>query len=487
MPYTNDYLKNSGIDITALKGVTLDSRTVKQGYLFAAIKGEKADGRDYIDAAIKNGASVILTDKFYEPPNSIDLSSVQLVKSDNPKRDISYIAAAFYAPIPEHVIAVTGTNGKSSVVHFSEQLWRKEGVKGMMMGTLTNALTTPDAVTLFEAMGLLKKNNGITHMAIEASSHGLAQYRVDGASIKVGAFTNFTQDHLDYHADMDNYFAAKKRLFEELVPIDGAAVLNADVPAYPTLRDICKNRGVKVVSYGQKGEDLILREHRITGVSQEVVLDVFGERFELTIPFVGEFQIMNMLCSLGCLLSSTPDDKGRIKMLTNFLPTLQGVPGRLQHISDPSGIYNGYVDYAHTPDALETVLKALRPHTENRLICVFGCGGDRDATKRPLMGDIAARLADIAIITDDNPRSENPVIIRKAIEDGISKDIKNQKEILNIEGRRDAIRQAATLMREGDILLLAGKGHERGQIIGDKLLPFDDASELETALKNKTE
>lgn len=484
MPQT-DKPKDLGIDISALKGVTIDSRTAKSGYLFAALKGARADGHDYIGSAIKNGANVVLCDMEYAPPENLDLSGVQFIRSDNPHRDISFIAAAFNAPIPEHVVAVTGTNGKSSVVHFSSQLWQKEGVKGVMMGTLTNALTTPDAITLFEALGYLKKNDGITHVAIEASSHGLAQHRIDGAPIKVAAFTNFTQDHLDYHVDMDSYFAAKRRLFEELVPIDGAAVLNADVPSYSFLADICKRRGVRVISYGENGENIILQERKVFGVSQEVIVDVMGIRFELTIPFVGAFQIMNMLCSLGCLLASSPEDMGRIKMLTEALPTLKGVPGRLQHISESSGVYNGYVDYAHTPDALETVLNALRPHTQGQLICVFGCGGDRDSSKRPLMGEIAARLADIAIITDDNPRSENPVIIRKEIEDGIPKDIKEQKDVQNIEGRRKAIEQAVALMNEGDILLLAGKGHEDGQTIGDKVYPFDDATELSNAFKAK--
>ena len=473
------------IDIAALKGITLDSRAVKSGYLFAALKGEQVDGRDYIGAAIKNGASIVLTDAVYEQPEGLDLGDAILVKSENPARDISYIAAEFNAPLPEHFVAVTGTNGKSSVVHFASQLWQKEGVKGVMMGTLTNALTTPDAVTLFEALGILKNNDGITHVAIETSSHGLAQHRADGAPIKIAAFTNFTQDHLDYHESMDEYFSAKKRLFEELVPEDGAAVLNADVPSYKELSDICKRRGVRVISYGEKGEDLTLLEHRVVGVTQEVVVDVMGQRFALSIPFVGAFQVMNMLCSLGCLLASSTDDTERIKTLTEFLPTLQGVPGRLQQVSDPSGAYNGYVDYAHTPDALETVLNALRPHTKGRLVCVFGCGGDRDSSKRPQMGEIAARLADVAIITDDNPRSESPSLIRKEIEDGIPDNFKEQKDIQNIEGRRKAIEQAVALMQKGDILLLAGKGHEDGQTIGDKVHPFDDATELNKALRNR--
>jgi len=484
LPHT-DKPKDLGIDVTALKGVTLDSRTVKQGYLFAALKGEHADGRDYIGAAIKKGASVILTDASYDPPEDINFEGVQLIKSDNPHRKLSYIAAEFYSPLPEHIVTVTGTNGKSSVVHFAAQLWQKEDVNGVMVGTLTNALTTPDQVTLFEELGRLKRDDGVTHVALEASSHGLAQHRVDGAQIKVAAFTNFTQDHLDYHIDMDSYFTAKIRLFEELLPISGVAVLNADVPSYPSLHDVCKRRGIRVLSYGEKGESITLCERKVVGVSQEVTIEVMDMRFELTIPFVGAFQVMNMLCSLGSLIASSPEDTQRIQMLTEALPTLKGVPGRLQHISDSSGKYNAYVDYAHTPDALETVLNALRPHTDKRLICVFGCGGDRDALKRPQMGSIAACLADVAIITDDNPRSEDPAPIREQIDAGIPESIKEQKDIRIIGGRREAIEQAVGLMQEGDILLLAGKGHERGQIIGDKVHPFDDATELSDAFKTK--
>ena len=480
-----DRLTKLGIDITALQGVTLDSRTVGKGYLFAALQGEHVNGCDYIGDAVKNGASVILTDIQYTPPQDFDLKDVQFIKSDNPRRDLSYIAAEFYSPLPEHIVAVTGTNGKSSVVHFAAQLWQKEGINGVMVGTINYALTTPEPITLFESLGRLKKDNNITHVAIEASSEGLAQHRLDGALVNVAAFTNFTQDHLDYHIDMDTYFAAKTRLFEEILPISGTAVLNADVPSYQSLLSVCKRRGIRVLSYGEQGEDIKLSNRNVVGVQQEVTLEVMGTCFELTIPFVGAFQVMNMLCALGCLIASTPENKKRIKALVEELPTLQGVPGRLQHVSDPSGTYNAYVDYAHTPDALETVLNALRPHTDKHLICVFGCGGDRDTTKRPKMGEIAARLADIAIITDDNPRSEEPSLIREQIKAGIPTEIIEQKDIRNIEDRRTAIEQAVDLMSKGDILLLAGKGHEQGQIIGDEVHTFDDVIELSTALSNK--
>ena len=475
MPQT-DRVTELGIDIAALQGVSSDSRTAGKGCLFAALKGEKVDGREYIDDAIKNGVSVILTDADYNVPEG-----VQLVISDNPGRDLSHIAASFYAPLPEHIVAVTGTNGKSSVVHFAAQLWQKQAIKGVMMGTLTGKLTTPDPVALFETLGRLKQDEGITHVALEASSHGLAQHRVDGAPIKVAAFTNFTQDHLDYHIDMDSYFEAKTRLFEELLPISGTAVLNADVPSYPSLYNVCKRRGIRTISYGEKGEDIKLASRKVVGVTQEITLEAMGQSYDLTIPFVGAFQVMNVLCAFACLIASG----SQVKPLIEGISTLEGVPGRLQHVSDPDQTYNAYVDFAHTPDALETVLKALRPHTDGKLICVFGCGGDRDVTKRPKMGEIAVRLADIAIITDDNPRTEEPSSIREQIEVGISAELKQQKDTLNIAGRRAAIGKAVELMHEGDILILAGKGHERGQIIGSEVHPFDDAAELSKALSNK--
>ncbi|MFP4097438.1 MAG: UDP-N-acetylmuramoyl-L-alanyl-D-glutamate--2,6-diaminopimelate ligase [Alphaproteobacteria bacterium] len=477
-----DRLAQYEIDIEALQGITLDSRCVQEGYLFAALQGEKADGRDFIGEALKNGARVILTDKQAALPRHMDLEGIKLIRSDNPRRDLSMIAAQFYAPLPENLVAVTGTNGKSSVVHFTAQLWQHEAIKGVMLGTLNNALTTPDPVTLFETLGRLRRDDDVTHVAMETSSHGLAQCRVDGALFKVAAFTNFTQDHLDYHSDMQSYFSAKARLFEEVLPIDGVAVLNADIKEYNYLSQICKKRGIQTLSYGKQGRDIILHDCQIDGMTQKTDIEVLGTRYKVDVPLIGTFQVMNILCALGCVIALDPEDKLRTQSLIKAIPKLKSVPGRLQHVKDASGFYNGYVDYAHTPDALETALSALRLHTDQRMICVFGCGGDRDKTKRPLMGEIAARLADIIIITDDNPRSEDPAIIREEIAAGIPEKIKNNKEIHVIEGRRAAIEQAAWLMDKNDTVLLAGKGHEQGQKIGDLIYPFDDATELYQAM-----
>ena len=469
------------IDVSALQGVTQDSREVAEGFLFAAFQGDKVDGREFIRNAIMRGASVILTDRSVSLTDD-QLSNTRLVYSDAPREDFSRLAAQFYGQQPEHLIAVTGTNGKSSVVHFASQLWKLIGIKGAMIGTLNNKLTTPDPVSLFKNLASMKSEEGITHVAIEASSHGLVQHRIDGARFSVGAFTNFSQDHLDFHSDMESYFTAKVRLFEDLLPISGAAVLNADVSEFDGLAAVCKRRGIRVISYGQKGEDIALLDRRVSGVHQDVCLEVFGHKYEVSIPLVGEFQVMNVLCALGCVLAEYPETERVIEAIGK----LQGVPGRLQHVSDEAGVYNAYVDYAHTPDALETVLKALRPHVEGKLICVFGCGGDRDTGKRSLMGDIASRWADVTIITDDNPRSEDPDLIRKQVFGGVAEHVLASKDIQVIEGRSSAIERAVQIMGKNDILLLAGKGHEQGQIISGEVLPFDDVNELSKALKTKS-
>lgn len=473
------------IDVSALQGVTQDSREVSEGFLFAALQGENVDGREFISNAIMRGASIILTDRSITLTDD-QLSNARLVHSDTPREDFSRLAAQFYSEQPEHIIAVTGTNGKSSVVHFASQLWDLMGLKGAMIGTLNNKLTTPDPVSLFKSLANMKSEEGITHVAIEASSHGLVQHRIDGARLSVGAFTNFSQDHLDFHSDMESYFTAKIRLFEDLLPISGSAVLNADVSEFDGLAAVCKRRGIRVISYGQKGEDIVLLDRRVSGVHQDVSLEVLGHKYEVNIPLVGEFQVMNVLCALGCVLAEYPENDKHVSALIEAISKLQVVPGRLQHVSDEAGLYNAYVDYAHTPDALETVLKALRPHTKGKLICVFGCGGDRDASKRSLMGDITSRLADVAIITDDNPRGEDPTSIRQQVLDGVAGHVLADKDIQIIEGRSSAIERAVQIMEQDDILLLAGKGHEQGQIVGGDVLPFDDVNELSRVLKTKS-
>lgn len=459
------------LDIQSLKGVTQDSRQVEAGYLFAALQGVDVDGRDYIDDALRRGASVILSD------DSVSLDDrVRAILVDNPRQTFSHIVSEFYGQQPKCVVAVTGTNGKSSVVHFADQLWRALGKSSTYIGTLSGNMTTPDPVALHGAL-LDMSQDGITHVALEASSHGLEQYRMDGVHVSVAAFTSFSQDHLDYHADMDGYFAAKLRLFSDVLQSGGVAVLNADISEYESLRAVCSRRGVRVLSYGKKGDDIKLISCSVAGVTQKIDIEIDGKAYSISLPLVGEFQAMNVLCALGCVLAENP---AQIEGLVAALEMLEGVPGRLQHVNSDDGTYHAYVDYAHTPDALENVLTALRPHVEGRLICVFGCGGDRDKAKRALMGEVVARLADIAIVTDDNPRSESPADIRAQILETIGANA----SVHEIAGRRDAIAFAVGQMKSGDILLVAGKGHEQGQIFDGVTEPFDDVCETRNALRN---
>lgn len=459
----------TNINIEELRGVTQDSRSVKSGYLFAALKGDNVNGNDYIEDAVKRGASVVLSDG-----NVSIASDVQVIKSENPRKEFSHIVAEFYDAQPENIIAVTGTNGKTSVVHFVNQLWSGLGLNSSIIGTLSGSMTTPDSVSMHETLAQMSVD-GVTHVALEASSHGLEQYRMDGAQINVAAFTSFSQDHLDYHLDMQSYLAAKSRLFAEVLPLGGVAVLNADSVAYDELKSVCKRRGNRVLSYGEQGADVNLLSCEISGIAQDIEIYVLGKAYSLRVPLIGKFQVENALCALACVLAKYPE---KAVLLVDALSKLEGAAGRLQHVASKDGELNTYVDYAHTPDALENVLEALRPHTSGKLICVFGCGGDRDKSKRALMGKAAAHWSDIAIVTDDNPRSENPDDIRKEV-------IGNNKNICEIADRREAIEFAIEKLSKNDILLVAGKGHEQGQIIAGVTKPFDDVKEIEKSLNKR--
>jgi UDP-N-acetylmuramoyl-L-alanyl-D-glutamate--2,6-diaminopimelate ligase len=395
------------------------------------------------------------------------------------------LAAQFYGRQPETIVAVTGTNGKSSTVHFVRQIWEVLGHRAASLGTLgiegagvkrAGSMTTPDPVTLHAELATLAQE-GITHLAMEASSHGLDQYRLDGVRVKAAGFTNLSRDHLDYHKDMEGYRAAKARLFAEILEPGGTAVLNADVPEYEALKHLCEERGVRVIGYGRaaggSGLHLVSLEPLPNGQAIEVEIEGVTEKF--TLPLIGEFQAMNALCALGLVIAEHPDDAAYIHEAVKALEALKPAPGRLQPVSGhPSGAAV-YVDYAHTPDALSHALGALRPHTAGRLVCLFGCGGDRDHGKRPLMGDVAVKLADRVIVTDDNPRSEDPASIRREILGGAP-------GALEIEGRAKAIQVALEGLDAGDVLLIAGKGHERGQIFADRTEPFDDVEEAEKAI-----
>ncbi|MBI2233832.1 MAG: UDP-N-acetylmuramoyl-L-alanyl-D-glutamate--2,6-diaminopimelate ligase [Micavibrio aeruginosavorus] len=456
-----------------MSGLTQDSRAASAGWLFAALPGARSDGRDFIADAVRNGAAAILA-----PPGTVVPEAVALIEAEDTARAFALMAARFYPRQPEMVAAVTGTNGKTSTAHFTQQLWAASGLHSASLGTIgvrgkgvdrPGSMTTPEAVALHETLADLARA-GVTHLAMEASSHGLAQRRLDGVNVRAAGFTNLTRDHLDYHADMEDYFSAKARLFEVVVQSGGVAVLNADVPEFVALEDICRMRDVQVQSYGLRGHDFRLLERTPLPHGQEIVIEVMGRRHKLVLPLVGAFQAMNALCALGLAIA------GNEKTDVNGLALLEGAPGRLQMIPGAVDGTAVYVDYAHTPDALENILSALRPHTQGRLICLFGCGGDRDPGKRPIMGRIAATQADLAIITDDNPRSEKPETIRAAICEGAGRAAKE------IAGRREAIGWAVSQMKPGDVLVLAGKGHEQGQIFADRTEPFDDAEEARIAM-----
>jgi len=470
------------IDVSSLKGLTQDSREVKDGYLFAAFKGEQSDGRDYIHAAINAGATHILTDtsscdlvagshaEQADPSVKPKDDNVKYIYDPNPRKTFAHLVAEFYPDQPETIVAVTGTNGKTSIVNFVEQIWNALGYKAASIGTLQGGMTTSDPVTLHKKLTELK-SEGITHLAMEASSHGLHQYRLDGAKVKAAGFTNLSRDHLDYHKSMDDYLAAKSRLFTEVMDGDGIAVLNADSPQFVKLKPEIKS---KVWTYGRAGEELKILSVTPTTHGQDCELKILNETYRLNINLVGEFQISNALCALGLVLSQEGVDK---ESAIHSLENLKGAKGRLELVEGhPSGAAI-YVDYAHTPDALEHVLKALRPHTENRLICLFGCGGDRDTGKRAEMGKIASSLADQVIVTDDNPRSENPASIRSAI-------LAAAPQALEIGDRRDSIHQTIQALSQGDILVIAGKGHEQGQTFAYRTDPFDDVTEAQMAIKN---
>lgn len=475
---------NSSIDLKNVKGLTQDSRAVKAGYLFAALPGHKFDGRSYIADAVQNGARIILAPAGTLWPDHVKRADVLFVTDDNPRRVLAKLAAQFYARQPGTIAAVTGTNGKTSTVHFTKQLWATNGLKAASIGTLgvrgpglirSGSMTTPDPVALHAELADLAAA-GITHLAMEASSHGLHQHRLDGVKVSAAGFTNLTRDHLDYHGDMDSYARAKERLFSDILQPGGTAVLNADIPEFEHLKALAQARKDRVLSYGFSAGDLKILRADPTPQGQKLLLQIVGKNHELLFPVVGGFQVMNALCALGLVITHNIQDKNHVEKYVRALEKLQGPPGRLEPVPGHPAGAAVYVDYAHTPDALETVLKALRPHTHGKLWCLFGCGGDRDRGKRPIMGRIAAEFADRVIVTDDNPRSETPALIRKSI-------MEAAPGAEEIDNRHDAIRTVIKNLRTGDVLVIAGKGHEQGQIFADRTDPFDDFKEAAAAIK----
>ncbi len=447
-------------------GLTSDSRKVAPGFIFAALPGCKTDGRAFIPAAVRNGAVAVVA-----PEGTESAGEALLITAAEPRRMLARMAAGFYDAQPSVLAAVTGTNGKTSVANFTRQLWTRLGLNAASLGTVgvTSAkrqypagLTTPDPVELHRILAELT-GDGVTHACLEASSHGLDQYRLDGLALSAGAFTNLTRDHLDYHLDMEAYAQAKLRLFRDLLPAGSPAVLNADSEWYNRFYEVCDIRGHQIIGYGLTGKELTLVD-RIAGAdSQTLTISVFGRPCTVRLPLAGAFQASNALCALGLAIGcGAPADAA-----VAALESLEGVPGRLQAVAE----YNEapiLVDYAHTPDALATVLTALRPHVARRLFVVFGCGGDRDPGKRPQMGAVAEELADEVVVTDDNPRSEDPDLIRGQILTACPKAVE-------IGDRTAAIAAAIAELMPGDVLVVAGKGHEQGQIVQGVVHPFDDA------------
>ncbi|SNR92683.1 UDP-N-acetylmuramoylalanyl-D-glutamate--2,6-diaminopimelate ligase [Azospirillum sp. RU38E] len=460
-----------------ITGLTADSRKVVPGTLFAALPGTVRDGRDFIPQAIASGAVAILAPKGTRLPEGA--GDVVLIEDTNPRRRLALLAAAFHGEQPTHIAAVTGTNGKTSTAQFTRQLWQALGHKAGAMGTLglvadgfpeTPSLTTPDPVALHATLADVARG-GVTHLAMEASSHGLDQFRLDGVVVEAAGFTNLTRDHLDYHGTMAAYLQAKLALFDRVMPKGATAVINADIPEYEQIASVAHARKQTIIGFGTAGKELRVIDATPLPHGQRLELDLFGKRRTLELPLVGRFQVWNALCALGLVIGTGTDAEQAADCLVN----LTGVRGRLEMVATLPNGAAVYVDYAHTPDGLETVLRSVRPHTHGRLSVVFGCGGDRDKGKRPMMGRIAAELADRVIVTDDNPRSEVPATIRAEVMAGCP-------GATEVDDRAKAIALAVGELGPGDVLVLAGKGHEQGQIIGNEVRPFDDATVARAAV-----
>jgi len=459
-------------------GLTMDSRKVKRGDVFVAVPGTKADGLEFAAQAASAGAAAIVGER--APP----ASSAVFVKVDNARRALALAAARFYPRQPRTIAAVTGTSGKTSVAAFTRQIWAALGHQAASIGTVGvvtpkrevyGSLTTPDPVALHRTLSELA-DEGITHLALEASSHGLDQHRLDGVRIAAGGFTNLSRDHLDYHPSVEAYLAAKLRLFEALVVDAGTAVIVVDHEHSGAVVAAAKKRGLQLIAVGRNGDGIRLTKTAIDGFSQRMTVEHAGKTYDIRLPLVGAFQIENALVAAGLAIATG----GQPERVFAALGSLKGAKGRLDLVGHRNGA-PVFVDYAHKPDALEKALEALRPYAKRDLVVVFGCGGDRDKGKRPLMGAIAAKGADRVVVTDDNPRSENPAAIRAAIIAGAP----GAPNVREVGDRREAIRGAIAALEPGDVLLIAGKGHETGQIVGGTTLPFSDHDEAEAALREK--
>ena len=457
-------------------GITSDSRKVKPGNLFVAIPGGTTDGATYIADARKRGAAAVAG-----LPGLIK-GTGPFIETDNPRLLLARAAARFYGRQPDIIAAVTGTNGKTSVSVFMRQIWEAMGFRAASIGTIgvispdglqEATHTTPDPAELHETLAQLADAD-VGHLAIEASSHGLSQYRLHGLRLTCAGFTNLTQDHLDYHASMDDYFLAKMKLFDELLPQGATAVINMDSAFGSSVRDRCLANGQRVFTVGRNGIDLRIISTQGENLGQVVIVETRTGMHEISLPLAGDFQVSNALVAAGLVIASG----GEESLVLHALESLKGAPGRLDLVGQAASGAPVFVDYAHTPDALENVLRTLRPLAKRKLAVVFGCGGDRDAGKRPMMGKVAVELADRAYVTDDNPRTEDAAKIRSQIMVAAA----GAEEIGN---RADAIFKATQELQEGDVLLVAGKGHEQGQIIGTEKRPFSDHEAVRRAIRGE--
>ncbi len=458
-------------DLTGLglTGLASDSRKVKPGYLFAALAGTKTDGAHFLKDAVSRGAVAVLGAPAIA--DQVAALGVRFIADDNPRAGLARYAAAFFSGQPETVAAVTGTKGKSSIVAFLREIWTSLGKPAASLGTVGMigpkgsvplSHTTPDPVEIHQLLAQLKQD-GVDHLAIEASSHGLDQHRLDGVTIAGCGFTNITRDHMDYHATFEDYLTAKLRLFTDVVKDGGVAVVNADAAHAERFIDAARARGLVLITVGRKGETIHLDRREDQGGTQELTLRHAGKIHHLVLPLAGDFQTSNALVAAGLAIGLGENPNKVFAALEH----LKGAPGRMEKVAFAKSGAPIYVDYAHTPDSLEKVLQALRPHTSGKLHVVFGCGGDRDKGKRPLMGAIAVKLADDVIITDDNPRSEDPATIRGEI-------LAAAKGAREIGDRAEAIGAAVAALGRGDVLVLAGKGHETGQYVKGEVYPFSD-------------
>jgi UDP-N-acetylmuramoyl-L-alanyl-D-glutamate--2,6-diaminopimelate ligase len=484
---TSDFRPLSELGLTArggadplISGLSVDSRRVEEGTLFAALPGSQVHGAKFIPAALERGAVAILTDaagaKIAAQP--LEASHAAVVIVEDPRQALAYAAALWFGAQPQTMVAVTGTNGKTSVATFVRQIWCALGHEAVNLGTTgiegswshPLAHTTPEPITLHAALAKAAEA-GVTHAAMEASSHGLDQCRLDGVQLAAAGFTNFTQDHLDYHETFEAYFAAKAGLFRRVLPEDGVAVINMNDPRGVEMRAVAAARGQEVISIGRGLGDISLTGLRFDDTGQDLRFTWHDQPYQKRLNLIGGFQAENVLLACGLVIAGGEDPAE----VFDTLPQLTTVRGRMEHAATRDNGAAVFVDYAHTPDAVTTALKALRPHVLGRLVAIVGAGGDRDATKRPLMGQAAHENADVVIVTDDNPRSEDPALIRAAVKGGAP-------DALEFGDRAEAILRGVDMLDPGDVLLICGKGHESGQIVGTDVLPFDDVEQASMAV-----